>query len=256
MFQPHLRAVVALAWAPLAIVGAVLFCIVLWLAGLPFWLGLLIGPAIALGAIWLILRGSAVRLLDTLGARPLGDDEYQRYDNIVEGLALSTGLSEPDLHVIDDPALNGAAIDWNGTRAIVLTVGLLDAIDRIELESVIAGLLSRLKNGDAERATLGAALFGRPIIDSPLASVGAPLVRAAFGQLFEPDREISGDQDAVSVTRYPPGLSAALTRIETGPYEPATTSPGLQHLWFAPPRPDAAVPHSPINWRLDVLSEI
>lgn len=256
MFQPHFRAVVALAWAPLAVVGAILFCLVLWLVGLPFWLGLILGPALALGVVWFMLRDSVDRLLDTLGARPLGDEEYQRYDNVVEGLALSTGVSEPELYVIEDAALNGAAIDWSGRRSIVLTVGLLDSIDRIELESVIAGLLSRLKNGDAERATLGAALFGRPIIDSPLASIGAPIARTGFGLLFEADREISGDHDAVSVTRYPPGLSAALTRIETGPYEPATTTPGLQHLWFAPPRPDAAVPHSPINWRLDVLSEI
>ncbi len=121
---------------------------------------------------------------------------------------------------------------------------------------MVAGLLFRLKNGDAERATLGAALFGRTIIDSPLSGVAAPIARVAFGRLFEPDREIAGDQGAVSVTRYPPGLSAALTRIESGPYEPAKTSPGLQHLWFAPPHPDAVVPHIPINWRLDVLSEI
>lgn len=245
-----------MAWAPLAVLAAVLLTLVCWLVGLPFWLGLIVGPFLAAGAIWLLLRNSVPRLLSTLGARPLGDDEYQRYDNVVEGLALSTGLSEPDLYVIDDASLNGAAFDWRNERAIVLTSGLLDAIGRIELEGVVAGLLVRLKNGDAERATLGASLFGRTIIDSPLSGVGAPIARAAFGRLFEADREIAGDQDAVSVTRYPPGLSAALTRIETGPYEPATTSPGLQHLWFAPPRPDAAVPHIPINWRLDVLSEI
>lgn len=256
MIQPHLRAVVALAWVPLALLAALLLTFLFWVVGLPFWIGLLVGPLLAAGGIWLMLRNSVPRLLATLGARPLGDDEYQRYDNVVEGLALSAGLTEPDLHVIDDPSLNGAALDWAGDRSIILTTGLLDAIGRIELEGVVAGLLVRLKNGDAERATLGAALFGRPIIDSALSAVATPIARAAFGRLFEADREIVGDQGAVSVTRYPPGLSAALTRIETGPYEPATTSPGMQHLWFAPPRPDAAVPHIPINWRLDVLSEI
>lgn len=245
-----------MAWAPLAVLAALLLTLVFWLVGLPFWIGLIVGPALAAGVVWLLLRNSVPRLLSALAARPLGDDEYQRYDNVVEGLALSAGLSEPDLYVIDDASLNGAALDWGNERAIVLTTGLLDAIGRIELEGVVAGLLVRLKNGDAERATLGASLFGRTIIDSPLSGVAAPIARAAFGRLFEPDREIAGDQDAVSVTRYPPGLSAALTRIETGPYEPAATSPGLQHLWFAPPRPDAAVPHIPINWRLDVLSEI
>ncbi len=256
MMQPHLRAVVALVWAPLAVLVALVLLVVLVLVGLPFWIGLVVGPLLAAGAVWLLLRNSVPRLLTALGARNLGEDEYPRFDNIVEGLSLSTGLSEPELYVVEDASLNGAALDWSGERALVVTTGLLDACDRIELEGVVAGLLVRLKLGDAERATLGAALIGRPLIDSALGSIASPLARAAFGRLFDADREIAGDQGAVSVTRYPPGLSAALARIEIGPYEPKRTSLGLQHLWFAPPRPDAAVPHTPINWRLDVLSEI
>lgn len=256
MMQPNLRGVIALAWAPIALIATVVLVGVVAVVGLPFWIGLLIGPALAVGVIWFVLRHSVDRLLVVLGARALADNEYPQYDNIVEGLALSTGLVEPDLYVIDDPALNATSLDWAGDRAIAITTGLLDACDRIELEGVIAGLLIRLKQGDAERATLGATLFGRPVIDSPMGSIASPIARVAFGRLFDPDREIAGDQGAVSVTRYPPGLSAALARMEIGPYEPQRTSPGLQHLWFAPPRPDAAVPHTPINWRLDVLSEI
>ena len=256
MMQPQLRAVTALIWAPIAVAAAIICMAILALIGLPFWLGLLAGPLLAAGLVWLLVRNSVQRILDAIGARSLGDGEQPRFDNIVEGLALSTGLAEPDLYVVDDPSLNGAALDWAGEQAIVVTSGLLEACDRIELEGVVAGLLVRLKGGDAERATLGASLIGRPILDTALGAVGAPLARSAFGRLFDADREIAGDQGAVSVTRYPPGLSAALTRIEIGPYEPKQSSPGLQHLWFAPPRPDAAVPHTPINWRLDVLSEI
>lgn len=226
------------------------------LVGIPFWLGILVGPAVATGVVWLLVRDSVPRILPAIGARPIGDDEFPRFDNIVEGLALSAGLSEPDLYIVEDSSLNGAALEWAGERALVVTTGLLDSCDRMELEGVVAGLLVRLKQGDAERATLGASLIGRPILDTGLASVAAPLARVAFGRLFDADREIAGDQGAVSVTRYPPGLSSALARIEGGPLEPRLTSPGLQHLWFAPPHPDAAVPHSPINWRLDVLSEI
>lgn len=254
--QPHLRAVTAVIWAPLALVFAVISAAVLALVGAPFWLGILVGPALAVAAVWLLVRRSVPRLLAAIGARPVGHDEFPRLDNIVEGLALSTGLSEPDLWVVDDPSLNGAALDWAGDRALVVTSGLLDRCDRMELEGIVAGLLVRLKNGDAERATFGAALVGRPILDTPLASIASPLASLAFGRLFDPDREIAGDQAAVSVTLYPPGLSAALARIESGPSEPKLTTPGLQHLWFAPPRPESAVPHSPINWRLDVLSEI
>jgi heat shock protein HtpX len=235
---------------------ALVLMVVFAVAGLPFWLGLVLGPLLAALIVWLLVRNSVSRILAAIGARPIGDDEFPRFDNVVEGLALSTGLPEPDLHVVDDPSLNGAALQWGDDRAMVVTAGLLASCDRIELEGVVAGLLVRLKNGDAERSTLGASLIGRPILDTALASVATPLARVAFGRLFDADREIDGDQGAVAVTRYPPGLSSALALIEGGPHEPRLTSPGLQHLWFAPPRPDSAVPHSPINWRLDVLSEI
>lgn len=256
MMKTNLRGVIALAWAPIALVATLVLVGLFAVAGIPVWLGLLVGPLLGIGVIWWALRGSVARLLAAIGAESMADDRYPQFDNIVEGLALSAGLAEPELYIINDAALNAASLDWDGDRAIAVTTGLLEACGRIELEGVIAGLLVRLKQGDAERATVGAVLFGRPIIDSSIGSVASPIARIAFGRLFESDREIAGDQGAVSVTRYPPGLSAALTRIEIGPYEPKQTSAGLQHLWFVPPHPDAAVPHTPINWRLDVLSEI
>lgn len=255
MPQSHHRLVLVFAGAPLAVVAAVLLAVVFALLGLPWWLGVLVGILLVAVMLWLTVRGAAGRLIARFGAVPLDETEYPRYQNLVEGLSLTAGLDVPDLYVMRDSSLNGAALASGDDEAIILTSGLLDACDRIELEGVLAGLLIRLKNGDAASATLAATLFGRPF-ESALASLVRPIARSAFHRLFAEDREIAGDREAVLVTRYPPGLAAALERIDRGPCEPAGTSLGMQHVWFAPPRPLPVVPHSPITWRLDVLSEI
>ena len=65
MMQPHLRAVVALVWAPVAVLLALVLAVVLALVGLPFWIGLIVGPLLAAVAVWLVLRNSVARLVTT-----------------------------------------------------------------------------------------------------------------------------------------------------------------------------------------------
>ena len=135
VLQPHLRAVTVLMWAPLALLATVVAIVVLWAIGLPFWLGFVVGPLLALGVVWLLVRRAMSRTLVAIGARPLGDDEHPRFENLVAGLLLSTGVAEPELHVIDSASLNAAALEWGGEQALVVTTGLLDACDRVELEA-------------------------------------------------------------------------------------------------------------------------
>ncbi len=244
-----------LAWAPLALGSSLLFAVIFAVIGLPWWLGVIDGFVISAGIVWWFTRSAVERLVNQLGGVAVSDGDDPRFENLVEGLALSTGLAEPDLYIVADSALNGAALARGESRALVVTSGLLEGCDRIELEGVLAGLLSRLKSGDAEAATLAAVLFGKPVLDSGAPDFLEPLVSLAFRTLFNEHREITNDREAVSVTRYPPGLSSALERILRGPYEPAGVTAGTRHLWFAPPRPAPFLPHSPLSWRLDVLSE-
>lgn len=255
MPSPHLRSPLVVIWLAVAVLVAVIGAGVLALVGLAWWIGPIVGVVAATALVWILIAGAMDRILAAMKAEPIGATTDPRYENLVEGLALSTGLSEPDLLVVDDTALNGAAVAWGDRQAVILTVGLLDTCDRIELEGVLAALLARLKNGDAEAATVTTALFGGMASSGVLAPVLRPLASSVVRRWFDEHREIVSDSEAVSVTRYPPGLTSALQRIADGHHEPAATTAATRHLWFAPPRPDSLIPHSPLSWRLDVLSE-
>ncbi len=254
MRAPHLRMIVALAVGPAAVVLVVLATVVFALVGLPWWLGTLLAVIAVIGVVWWRLRDAAGATLRVIGASPVPEGRHPRYENLVDGLSLSTGLAAPDLHVLDDPALNAAAVAWGSSCAVVVTTGLLDASDRTELEAVLAGLLSRIKSGDAEAATLAAALLG-PSLGGGVGRWLMPLGTQALERLFVADREIEADVQAVGVTRYPPGLQSALAKIGAGPHLPASVTPATQHLLFAPPDSSSGIPHAPLTWRLDVLSE-
>ncbi len=244
-----------LALAPLAAGLGLVFLVVCVVLGVAWWLGLILGIVMAAGLVWWQTRGAAARLLDRMGAERLPEGEFRRFENLVDGLSLSTGLVGPELWILRDSSLNGSALASGETNAIVLTTGLLEAADRVELEAVIAALLSRLKSGDAEAATIVSALFGKPVLESGAGRVLIPLAARAFRTVFTEFREVENDLEAVEVTRYPPALLSVLQRIQRGPSEPAGTTPGLKHLWFAPPHPAPSVPNASLSFRLDVLSE-
>jgi len=136
----------------------------------------------------------------------LKTDGAARLENLVQGLSLAGGVEEPQVVVLSDPARNAMAVRNGGRNRIVVTQGLLQSLEVVELEGVVAELLTRLKNGDAEAATLGAALFGQPILDGPLRSVLGPVARMGLGRLLSADRDLEADRQAVRLTRYPPGL--------------------------------------------------
>ena len=72
-------------------------------------------------------------------AKPADGPEYQRYHNLVEGLCIAAGLPKPRLYVVDDPAPNAFATGRNPKHAaLAVTTGLLEMMNRVELEGVIA----------------------------------------------------------------------------------------------------------------------
>ena len=71
------------------------------------------------------------------------------YHNLVEGLCIASGLPKPRLYIIDDPAPNAFATGRNPKHAaIAVTTGLLEKMNRVELEGVLAHELSHVKNYD------------------------------------------------------------------------------------------------------------
>jgi heat shock protein HtpX len=258
-----MAAVGALVAVPLALVATVVF----WLVGVPWWLGIVVALVVAGLLVWRraetaddrVLSGLATVAVARTGSSPAVADTVSlaRFQNLVEGLCLRIGVREPELRVLVDQARNAMAVARHDRQSLVVTTGLLQDLSRIELEGVIAELLVRLRSGDAERATVMAALVGAPLLDSPLAGITRPLASALLRRVLDLYRDVMADQQAVAVTRYPPGLSAGLERIGSGSLLPAGAPAGIDHMWMVPPARAATLfGFAPLEWRIDVLTEI
>jgi len=209
--------------AVLAVVGAIaLVCGVVVAIVVAWWAGLVaaaaVGVGISLAFVAPRVRGAEERALRLVGpTRPADPQSEARLLNLVEGLSPGAGLARPRVLVIDDGAPNALAIGRDGPRGcVVATTGLLAALDRMELEGVIADLLVEIRDGLCAGPTVSLALRPGRTPAPP------PLTRA--------------DAAAVSLTRYPPGLTSALRQLlRAGPAAPGSASPSLRSLWLAGP---------------------
>jgi heat shock protein HtpX len=174
--------------------------------------GLVLGAALA-GAVW---RTAEARVIRMLGAVPADPSRFSRYHNLVEGLCAAAGLPKPELLVVESGAPNALAVGRSPRQAaIVATTGLLDQLTRMELEGVLAHELSHIKSLDILPAT-----------------VAAILAKATGRRLpGDPVKETSADRNGVSITRYPPGLVAALEKLAADPAAPPGP-PAVAHLWL------------------------
>ena len=204
-------------------------------------LALLAGPVLLVAAavVALVLAVVAYLFADrvVLGlshSRPVSVDDEPRYHNLVEGLCVSAGLPKPDLYVIDDDAPNSFATGRNPNHAaIVVTSGLLQKLSRMELEGVLAHELAHIRSHDTLVTGLGTALVALPLM--PAASLSARLLGTLVGRGRERDADISG----VRLTRYPPGLAAALEKLRREEAVPPPASRATAHLWISSPLDDA-----------------
>lgn len=178
-------------------------------------------------------------------ARPVDRDIEPYLVNTIEGLSIAAGLPVPRAYVIDDPAPNAFATGRDPEHAaIAVTTGLVQKLDRLELEGVIAHELSHIKNRDTLIQTLAAVLAGTIVLASDwmlrslwwrgdrrrdsegsgqlqaiLALVGivlailAPLFATLIQMAISRQREYLADADAALLTRYPAGLASALRKI-------------------------------------------
>ena len=163
-------------------------------------------------------------------ARPVSPDDEPRYHNLVEGLCVSAGLRKPDLFVIDDEAPNSFATGRNPAHAaIVVTTGLLRKLDRLELEGVLAHELVHIRSNDIRVTSLGAALVGLPLM--PAGSLATRLLASLVGRGRERDADLGG----VRLTRYPPGLAAALEKVRQDGPAALPASRATAHLWISSP---------------------
>jgi heat shock protein HtpX len=188
-------------------------------------------------------------ILAMSGARPVTKKEYPYLYNTVEGLAISAGIPAPKAYVIDDSALNAFATGRDPKNAsITVTTGLLNKLNRQELEGVVGHEMSHIKNYDIRFMMLTAVLVGiitllsdfllrsflwgghggkRESKGGQLAiiliavalvfAILAPIIGELIKLAISRKREYMADASGAVLTRYPPGLASALRKISKDP---------------------------------------
>ncbi len=211
------------------------------------------GPSIATGVVaagllavlatvFALTSGSRL-VLAVSGARPADPSQYQQLHDVVEGMAISAGLPKPAVYVIDDPSPNAFATGISPNKAaITATTGLLQIMNREELEGVISHEMSHIKNydvrlilivstligfagllaglvwrsaffmrprgRDAEQVTI--VIFAAGVLLTIVAFIVGPLIQFALSRSREELADVSG----ANLTRNPTGLLHALQKLE------------------------------------------
>ena len=200
-------------------------------------------------------------------AVPADPQVYQRLHNLVEGLCIASGLPKPKVYVIDDEAPNAFATGRDPQHAaIAVTTGLLEKMNRVELEGVVAHELSHIRNYDILISTVAVTLVGAVALLSditirlmwwnggrvrrgndrndganPLAIVGfvllvfAPIIARIMQASVSRRRETLADVSACQMTRYPPGLIAALEKLRDDTTTVHAASMATAHMWIEQP---------------------
>ena len=200
-------------------------------------------------------------------AVPADPTTYQRLHNLVEGLCIAGGLPKPKVYVINDPAPNAFATGRNPQHAaIAVTTGLLEKMNRVELEGVVAHELSHIRNYDILVSTIAVTLVGSIALmtdlairmmwwnggrtsregdrsngSNPLALFGfvllilAPIIAKAMQAAVSRKRETLADVSECQMTRYPPGLISALEKLRADQTATHSASMATAHMWIEQP---------------------
>lgn len=276
-------------------VGLVLAVVVYLFGGAGPW-GIAIAAAIAIATSWISYWNSDKLALAMSRARPADPKQYARLHNLVEGLCIASGLPKPRVYVVDDPAPNAFATGRNPKHAaIAVTTGLLEKLNRVELEGVVAHELSHIRNYDTLVMTVAVTMVGLLVLvadfflrfmfwggarrrdsSGPGALLGlvgivllifAPIIARLMQFAISRRREFLADASGVHMTRYPPGLIGALEKLRDDQTVVHSASHATAHLWIEEPLDVESASrgsklnrlfatHPPLEERIAVLREM
>jgi heat shock protein HtpX len=201
-------------------------------------------------------------------ARPAAKEEFPYLYNVVEGLAIAAGIPAPRCYVIDDTAPNAFAAGRKPETAVIcITTGLLEKLNRAELEGVIAHEMSHIKNYDVRLQTLvvvmagvvallsdwmlrsfmwgggrrrsnrsgGGAAGGILILVGLALAVLSPFIATIIQLAVSRKREFLADASGAMLTRYPAGLASALRKIAADKEPLEAANKATAHLYIVNP---------------------
>lgn len=234
-------------------------------------------------------------LLTISGARKIGPDDHKRLYNVVEEMKIASGLEKmPDIYIIDDPAMNAFATGRDPNKAaIAVTSGLLQKLNRDELQGVVGHEIAHIKNRDVLLMAMCSVLLGTIVILAwygsrflfyggmartrrtvstgrggggaqliimliavvlmILAPIAAQLIYFAISRR----REYLADASSALYTRYPEGLASALEKISLSTEELKTANKATAPMFIVNPfrrkMTDLTSTHPPIAERIRIL---
>jgi heat shock protein HtpX len=225
---------------------------------------LLLGGVIAVGTYF---QGDKL-VLAASGARPVDAQAAPQLMNVVQEMAIAANVPMPAVYVIDDTAPNAFATGRDPKHAsVAITTGLLQKLDREELQGVIGHELSHVRNFDIRFALIVGVMVGAIAILADFflrftfwgggrrssnrdgggaaqliiffiaiaLAILAPIIARFIQLAVSRQREYLADASAVELTRNPYGLERALAKISADTEVLEVANRGTQHMYFTNP---------------------
>jgi len=274
--------------------GALMWCVVY--AALTYFGGsgagiVPIAVGIALISVWGSYYGSDKLVLTMTGAKLIQESDNPKLFDLIQEVIIASGLPMPKVAVVIDSAPNAFATGRNPEHALIaFTTGILDAMDRDQLQGVIAHEMAHVANRDtlvsAVAATTAGAIAiladmltsmmwfgggrdrnreggGNPLVlvISLVILILAPLAAMMLRSAISRKRESLADATAVSFTRNPAGLRSALEVLASDSTVVQQRSTAVAHIWIESPLDSKSVSklfstHPPIAERIAVLKSM
>jgi heat shock protein HtpX len=205
-------------------------------------------------------------VLATSGARPVTKEDVPLVYNSVENLTIGAGMPMPKIYIIDDPSPNAFATGRDPKHAaIAVTTGLLERLNKAELEGVLAHELSHIRNFDTRLLAITAILVGFVailadifmrnvmwggirkdaerdnrmqvlfLISGVILALLSPVVASLMQLAVSRKREFLADASGVLLTRFPEGLASALEKISSDPQPVRNATNATAHMYIENP---------------------
>jgi heat shock protein HtpX len=248
-----------------------------------------IAVGIALISVWGSYYGSDKLVLTMTGAKLIQESDNPKLFGLIHEVIIASGMPMPKVAIVVDSAPNAFATGRNPEHALIaFTTGILDAMDRDQLQGVIAHEMAHVANRDtlvsAVAATTAGAIAivsdmltrmmffggrrdnngnGNPIalVFSLIILILAPLAAIMLKSAISRKRESLADATAVSFTRNPAGLRSALEVLASDSTVVQQRSTAVAHIWIESPLDSKSVSklfstHPPIQERIAVLKSM